>query len=178
MRILHCCLANYYIDDYGYQENILPRMHKLQGHEVAILASIETYIDNKVLGYVKQSSYYTKDGIPITRLPYFRCIPHMLAKKLRIYQGLYEAIESFAPDILFLHDCQFLSIRKIALYARKHPNIKIYVDSHTDLKNSAKGWLSMNILHAGEYWFHRTHGTPWFEKHEGRNGNVMVSVAR
>ena len=23
MKILHCCLANFYIDNYGYQENIL-----------------------------------------------------------------------------------------------------------------------------------------------------------
>ena len=147
MRIMHCCLANFYIDEYGYQENILPKMHKHQGHEVAILASTETYIDGKVLGYVEPSSYHTKEGIPITRLPYARGIPHCLAKKLRIYKGLYEAVEAFAPDILFLHGCQFLSIKQIALYASRHPNVTIYVDGHTDFMNSAKNWVSKNILH-------------------------------
>jgi len=151
MRILHCCLANFFVDDYGYQENILPKMHKLQGHEVAILASTETYINNRVLGYMEPGSYHTKEGIPITRLPYVKFIPHMIAKKLRIYQGIYEAIESFAPDILFLHDCQFISIRKIALYAQKHPGIKIYVDSHTDWMNSGTNWVSKYILHGIVY---------------------------
>jgi 1,2-diacylglycerol 3-alpha-glucosyltransferase len=147
MKILHCCLAAFYIDDYGYQENILPRMHKLQGHDVAILASTETYIDNRVLGHVEARSYHTKEGIPVTRLPYTKGIPKKLAVKLRMYQGLLEAIEAFAPDILFLHDCQFLGIRKIVRYARSHPNVKIYVDGHTDFMNSAKTWISKNILH-------------------------------
>ncbi|MFC1735907.1 glycosyltransferase family 4 protein [Candidatus Hydrogenedentota bacterium] len=147
MRILHCCLANFYIDNYGYQENILPKMHKLQGHEVAILASTETYIDNRVLGYVEPRSYHTEDGIPITRLPYAKGIPHRLAKKLRIYQGLSEAIDSFAPDVFFLHDCQFLGMRAIAQYARTHPRVRIYVDGHTDFMNSARNWISKHILH-------------------------------
>lgn len=147
MKILHCCLAAFYIDNYGYQENILPKMHKLQGLDVKILASTETYIDNAKLGYVKPSSYKTKEGISITRLPYTQYLPHKIAKKLRIYVGLKKELNDFAPDIIFLHDCQFLSITQIAEYKEKHPNTKIYIDSHTDFINSAKGWVSKNILH-------------------------------
>ena len=147
MRIMHCCLAAFYIDNYGYQENILPKMHKLQGHEVAIVASTETYINNTFLGYVDPCSYYTEENIPIRRIPYTKILPHWIAKKLRIYTGLYDAIESFMPDIIFLHDCQFISIRKIALYAKTHRNVIIYVDGHTDFTNSAKTWISKNVLH-------------------------------
>ena len=64
MKILHCCLAAFYIDDYGYQENILPKIHKKQGHQVEILASTETYLNNSELGYIKPKSYRTKDNIP------------------------------------------------------------------------------------------------------------------
>jgi 1,2-diacylglycerol 3-alpha-glucosyltransferase len=147
MRILHCCLAAFYIDGYGYQENVLPKMHKLQGHDVAILASTETYLDNSMLGYTEPRSYHTEDGIPIQRLSYAKGIPHRLAKKIRIYSGLDEALKSFGPDIIFLHDCQFLSIGRIAAYADKHPRVKIYVDGHTDFTNSARSWISRNILH-------------------------------
>lgn len=147
MRILHCCLAAFYIDGYSYQENVLPRMHKLQGHEVSILASTETYVDNKKLGYVVPRSYHTIDGIPIKRIPYLTWLPHALAKKLRIYSGILEVLESFKPDIIFLHDCQFISIKEFAKYARKHPKVKVYVDGHTDFINSARNWLSKNILH-------------------------------
>lgn len=151
MRILHCCLAQFYIDNYSYQENILPKMHKLQGHKVAILASTETFIDNAVLGYLKPGSYYTKDGIPVTRLPYSKLFPHFLARKLRIYNGVSKVVENFNPDIIFLHDLQFISIKEIVSYVKKHKNVRIYVDGHTDFINSAKNWLSKNILHGIVY---------------------------
>ena len=83
MKIFHGCLASVYIDKYSYQENILPKMHKLQGLEVQIVASTETYINNTTLGYVSPSSYCTPDNIPITRIPYTRFLPHFLARKLR-----------------------------------------------------------------------------------------------
>ena len=70
MKILHCCLACFYIDDYSYQENILPKFHKIQGHDVKILASTETYIDNKVLGNTVSGTYYNEDGIEVTRINY------------------------------------------------------------------------------------------------------------
>jgi glycosyltransferase involved in cell wall biosynthesis len=147
MRILHCCLAAFYIDNYGYQENILPKMHKLQGHEVSILASTETYIDNSSLGYVDSGTYYSCDGISVTRIPYSKILPRVIMKKLRIYIGVKEFIEKFEPDVIFLHDCQFLSIVQVAKYKVKHPNVRIYVDGHTDFINSARGLLSKHLLH-------------------------------
>jgi len=146
MRILHCCLANVYIDNYGYQENILPKIHKNQGHEVRIIASTETYINNKRLGYVAPSSYFTSDNIPITRIPYTNLLPHFFVKKLRIYIGLTKVLKEFNPDIIFLHDVQFISVKEIAKYAQEN-DVKIYADSHTDYMNSAKNWVSKNILH-------------------------------
>src|SRR5690554_899738 len=98
MRILHVCLSNFYIDNYGYQENILPKMHQLQGHEVAILASTETFIENSKLGYVEPSSYITEYGVPITRIPYIKLLPLALAKKVRKYKGVRSFLHSFKPD--------------------------------------------------------------------------------
>lgn len=147
MRIVHCCLANFYIDDYGYQENILPRMHQLQGHDVSIVASTETYVDNVKLGYTTPGSYRTADGIPITRLPYSVGLPLRLAAKLRLYRGVHESLCAVSPDIIFLHDCQFLSITDIVRYVKRRPHVRVYVDGHTDFGNSAKTWLSRHVLH-------------------------------
>lgn len=147
MKIIHCCLANFYIDNYGYQENILPKMHKLQGHEVFIVASTESYLDNKALGYLEQGSYLNENNIPVTRLPYVNWLPRSIILKLRIYKGLEKTISTFKPDIIFLHDTQFLSIKTIARYAKKNPEVIIFADGHTDFINSARGWISKNILH-------------------------------
>ena len=147
MKILHCCLAAFYIDNYSYQENILPKIHKLQGHDVAILASTESFLENTRIGYLNPSSYHTKDNIPITRIPYINWLPHFLVRKLRLYKGISEVLESYNPDIIFLHDCQFLSIVDIVKFAKHHPDVRIYVDGHTDFINSARNWISKNILH-------------------------------
>jgi 1,2-diacylglycerol 3-alpha-glucosyltransferase len=147
MRILHCCLADFYADNYGYQQNILPRMHKLQGHEVAILASTETFLDNAILAYLKPSSYYTSDRIHITRVPYSKWFPHFLALKLRIYNGISKSLEKFKPDIIFIHGCQFISIKEIVSYTKEHQNVMIYVDGHADFINSATNWVSKKIMH-------------------------------
>ena len=153
MKILHCCLACFYIDNYGYQENILPRQHKLQGHEVEILASTETYISNTKLSYGEPASYMSTDGIPVVRVAYGKYLPHFIMRKLRIYEGIYQEIDRFNPDIIFVHDCQFIDIRHIARYSKKNPHVKIFVDCHTDFINSAKNWLSKNILHKVIYRF-------------------------
>lgn len=147
MKILHCCLAQFYVDDYSYQENILPKMHKLQGHNVEILASTETYIENRQIGYVQPAVYKTKEQILITRIPYKRWIPSFIVKKLRLYKGVTKFLDDFNPDLIFIHDTQFMSINEIAHFAKKHPNVRIYVDGHADFINSAKNWISKNILH-------------------------------
>ncbi len=147
MKILHVCLAAFYIDNYGYQENILPKMHKLQGYDVEILASTENYLDGNKLSYVNPSVYLNENNIKVTRIPYINYIPHFIAKKIRIYNGVYEKLNSFNPEIIFLHDIQFLGIHKIIKYVKKHPNVKIFADGHADFTNSARNYISKYILH-------------------------------
>ena len=147
MKILHCCLAAFYIDNFGYQENILPKIHKLLGHTVEILASTETYFKGNNIGYLNPSQYFSKDGIRVTRIPYISFLPKSLVRKLRIYMGITEKLVEFKPDIIFLHDIQFLSILKIVRYKKQNPHVVIFADSHTDFVNSARGFISKNILH-------------------------------
>lgn len=152
MRVLHCCLAAFYIDKFGYQENILPKMHKLQGHDVKILASTENYLENRYLGYVQPGRYNNENGIEVTRISYTGWLPHKLAAKLRIYKGLKRELEVFKPEIIFLHDVQFLSIITVARYAKQNKVI-IFADSHTDFINSGRNFLSKYILHKLIYRF-------------------------
>ena len=146
MKILHCCLAAFYIDNYSYQENILPKMHKKMGYEVEILASTETYIDNIKLGYISDGIYTTEQGISITRIPYCKWLPDFLVRKLRIYKGIKEYLNISKPDMIFLHDCQFLSIHEFVKYA-KNNKVEIFIDCHTDFINSGKNIFSKFLLH-------------------------------
>ena len=59
-------LSQYYVDNYNYQENILPRIHKDDGNDVMILASTATYINNLRLGYLKSGRYINEDGFKLS----------------------------------------------------------------------------------------------------------------
>ena len=145
MRIAHICLAQFYIDGFGYQENILPRVHRRMGHDVEIITSTETYIDQTRLGYVAPASYVNEDGIPVHRLPYARWVPRKIQPKIRAYRGLKQSLETFQPDLIFLHDLQFWDLLVVRKYALAH-NIPVHADSHTDFVISARGFVSRHLL--------------------------------
>jgi glycosyltransferase involved in cell wall biosynthesis len=146
LKILHCCLAAFYIDDFGYQENILPREHKRLGHEVEVLASTETYDANLTLSYKEASRYLSSDGYWVTRVAYVPWLPKALARKLRLYRDIVQCLARFRPEVIFLHDLQFLSIFAILRHCRKH-KVCLYVDTHTDEVNSGRSLASKWILH-------------------------------
>lgn len=145
LKVLHLCLASFYIDNYSYQENLLPKYHKKMGYDVEIIASLYTFDKTgKGCFLEKGGSYINEYGILVTRLEYKKC---KYSKRLRLYEGTYKAIEKAKPDIIFIHGCQFLDIYNVVKYVRKNPSVKVYVDNHADFSNSARTWLSKNILH-------------------------------
>ncbi|HRC81391.1 MAG TPA: glycosyltransferase family 4 protein [Sedimentibacter sp.] len=145
MKILHLCLGNFYIDNFSYQENMLPKFHKKMGLDVEIIASLVSFDKDGNPCYLKKAGTYINEyGIPVTRLKFKKSL---FSKRLRIFEGLYEALSKSKPDIIFIHNCQFLDIKEVVKYAKQNPDTKIYVDNHADFSNSARNILSKNILH-------------------------------
>ena len=165
MKILHLCLACFYIDNYTYQENILPRINHEDGHDVRILASTETYVDNAHLGYVEPAEYVTEYGVPIKRLPYVKAGNGFVTHKFRAYPHLYEEIAAFAPDVIFSHDLSYWSVLDVIRYKKAHPQVKLYADTHTAYNNSGTNWLSLHILHRGLYRYLTKKAFPYLEKY-------------
>lgn len=165
MRILHLCLSCFYIDGYNYQENILPRIHHEDGHEVRILASTETFVDNMHLGYVEPKEYVTEYGVPIKRLPYVSMGPRFATVKFRKYPHVYDEIAQFAPDVIFSHDLSFWSVLDVIRYKKHHPEVKLYADTHTAAYNSGLNWFSLHILHRILYRYLTKKALPYLEKY-------------
>ena len=165
MKILHLCLSCFYIDNYTYQENILPRINHEDGHDVRILASTETYVDNAHLGYVEPAEYVTEYGVPIKRLPYVKAGNGFVTHKFRAYPHLYEEIAAFAPDVILSHDLSYWSVLDVIRYKKAHPAVKLYADTHTAYNNSGTNWLSLHILHRGLYRYLTKKASPYLEKY-------------
>ena len=146
MKIVHICLCGAMTDGLTYQENIITKYHRRMGLDVTVIASQWAWNSSGKKVQVEQTNYVNSDGVKMIRLP---VLIGTVDNRLKKYKGLSRAVESEHPDILFIHDCQFLDILVLARYAKKHPEVKVYVDNHVDYSNGAHGWLSKNILHKG-----------------------------
>jgi glycosyltransferase involved in cell wall biosynthesis len=55
-------------------------------------------------------------------------------------------LERERPDVIFSHDIH-LNLAEAARYKAAHPECRVIMDYHADYSNSAKNWLSLNVLH-------------------------------
>lgn len=146
MKIVHLCLGNYFADGHAYQENMLTKMHKQRGHDVEVIASTQSFdVNGKICYLAETGSYINEHDVQVTRLPYKW--NNSVGRKLKRYVGTYAALEKAAPDVLFIHNVQFLDSDVVVKYLKNHPNVTVYADNHADYANSATNWVSKNILH-------------------------------
>ena len=147
MKIVHCCLSCFYIDNYTYQENMLVREHVKAGHDVTIIASTETFGDSKNVIYFEPSEYMGSDGCRVKRLPYRKFLPKAIMRKLRIHPGLYRELNELSPDIIMFHGMCGFELLTVARYIKNNPSVKFYADCHEDKYNSATSFLAKNTLY-------------------------------
>jgi len=151
MKILHCCLSCFYIDNYNYQENMLVREHVKLGHNVSVLASTETYDSAGLLTYKDAGNYMGSDGALVTRVPYKKYLPHKIMTKIRSYKGVYKFLKKEKPDIILFHGLCAYELLTLIRYKKNNPSVKLFLDSHEDFNNSAQNILSKYILHYAFY---------------------------
>lgn len=155
MRVLNIALNGVYTDGFSYHENLLPKYHKVNGHDVHIMAS--EYVFNhagEVVKYEGSREYIDDNGIHIYRLPIKG--DRDITYRLKQFEGVYSRIEEIAPDVIFCHLFQFLDLLQVVKYVKKNPKVKLYIDSHADCLNSARTALSKKILH-GILWRYCAH---------------------
>lgn len=145
-KVLHLCLASFFVDNYSYQENLITKYHQALGYEVEVIASREIFDNSgQFVLYQGPEEYKNEYDIRVVRLNYRN--PIRIWRVLRRYVGLAGRLEDAAPDIIFIHGCQFMDIDVVVRYLKKHKGVRVYVDNHADFNNSARNFLSKNILH-------------------------------
>lgn len=148
MKIVHICLCGCVTDGWSYQDNLLPKYQRRNGHEVTVIAS--RWIWNESGQVVEETrpdhmDYQNEDDVHMIRL---RSFCHAgIQTKWKCYPGLIRTVEAEQPDILFIHGLSFLQIWSLTGYLRRHPQVRGYCDNHGDYSNSATNWVSKNLLH-------------------------------
>lgn len=140
-RILHVCLACFYYDKMSYQENMLIKKHIEFGYKVSVVSFCKDMINGEVV-VRKPGLYYGQFGEPIYRLEtkqvkgLKRLNPFSRLSNYHI--GLNNVLDNFNPNIIFVHGPQTKNVYEIIEYKRKHPNVIVFADNHTDDINSKR----------------------------------------
>lgn len=133
-KIAHICLSCFYVDNMGYQENILPKKHKQQGYNVEIITSPLTFGPDGKSSIRRIGTYINENDIPVVVLPFVKWMGKY-AQYLHYVSGLLDELKRFKPDIIFCHGTSFLSIFDLKWYC-KHYDTVLYCDCHSDYYNT------------------------------------------
>lgn len=150
MKIIHICLTGGYTENSNYQENYLTKFQALSGNDVYIITTQYCWHEN-IWEICKKTEYYNTYGVYIIRLPYKWNLPYKINTYLGVFSGLYPKLKEIGPDLIFIHNLQFQDIKLIKKYKKNYPEVEIVADNHSDFSNSARNWLSKNILYKF-YW--------------------------
>lgn len=136
MKIVHIAISCFYIEGAGYQENLLPKAHKEDGHEVTMISSQYSFNNKGQTEYRPVRTYINDNGVKVIILkdtPHLRLGLNFFKKKC---YGLYKALETEHPDIIFMHGMTALDSYTVLKYIRKHPQVRLYADQHGDYYNT------------------------------------------
>lgn len=147
MKIAHLCLSCFYYDGFSYQENLLPRQNVVDGHETIIIASTESIDKQGKITFLGKDKYQGSDGCLVYRVPYNKSLPPLIRPKVRSYEGVYEILKDFKPDVVYFHGISAYELLVLKKYKRLNPDAKIIVDVHSDANNSGTNWISKYFLH-------------------------------
>lgn len=164
MNIVHLDLAGFYNENTTYQTNLLAACNLADGHTVSVISAPFHWEGAQVV-YTPPCDQIVEGGIRLIRLAYRNSSRNFSAQKIRAVIGLYEALASLQPDIIFCHCTQFLSLLDVIRYKKDHPAVKLYADTHTDYYTSATNWLSLHILHRVFYRHLVRLALPYLEKY-------------
>ncbi|MBU8915091.1 glycosyltransferase [Bacillus sp. FJAT-29953] len=140
MKIVHLTIRAGFTDGWAYQENLLAEAHQKLGHEVVVIATTTNSVTNTIREITPNNEYII-NGVRIVRLAPKVSI---LGKRIELYPHLLKTLEEEKPDLIFVHGINFISLKEVNLYKKKHPKCVVLADTHADAGNSMKRFYLLN----------------------------------
>lgn len=149
MRIVHICLACFYIEGWGYQENILPKYHAQAGHDVMVLTSDYMFNSRSEKVVKQERDYVNPHGVHVKVLD--RTRRYGWYSRFGDFSNVCEELEAFRPDVIFVHGGQFVALKDVVSYCRRYKTVKLYIDQHADYYNAPVKTFKQKLV---SYWIH------------------------
>lgn len=144
MKIIHICLSGY-LDNWGYQENLLSEYMALAGHDVTVVSS-SNHFPSFVTDDERKSIQAKGNSYVIGHTKVRRIKVHISTAQYQfIVIGLYDLLKKEEPDVIFHHDINGSSMMICWWYCIMHSNVKLFFDNHADVINQSpnKLWTAL-----------------------------------
>ena len=133
MKIVHICMVDAFSEGWAYHRNIISDKNKADGHDVTIITTKYRMRSDGKCELDKPGVFYTKTGVKIVRLENIVSgLPMAVMDRLHWTKGLYKALEQEKPDIIMVHNLQFVNLYLVAKYRKKHNDMRLIGDTHSD----------------------------------------------
>lgn len=144
MKFLIWTTGNAFTPSMLYKENYLIKAAIMNGDDVVVFANEYTYIQGKL---AKVSQIEDVDGYKLKRFAYDSFGHSALTTRIRKIKGIENEIINERPDLIFINCAQIYNLKNLHEIKSALPYVKIVLDFSTKYLNSARNWLSKNILH-------------------------------
>ena len=135
MKIVHICISIPYVDNWGYQENLLPDYLQKSGEENHIITSVESlpaYINSNLRNEISaKGNEYNIGEIKVHKI---KC--KGVTSSTFIPYGLKKKLEEIRPDVIFHHNVSITTLPIVTKYAKKH-KCKLFVDKPAEFNQPA-----------------------------------------
>lgn len=145
MNIVHICMCDAYAEKWTYHRNIISERNAKDGHNVSLITTVFTMDQFGKRKRVSASDTVNEVGVRVIRLNNKLTNNVTLQSRLRYVKGLYNALTELNPDLIMVHNPQFLSMNEVTRYKRNN-NCVLLVDSHADYQVSARNFASRYML--------------------------------
>lgn len=171
MKIIHIATNAPYNEGWGYQENLLTKYQAKLGHEVTLIVTNLSHLNNELVE-VQCEDYFSEDGFRVIRKHQIKSKLPKLGNLL-IKFDVYDILVETMPDFIFYHGLVSTTIFQVTKYKRQiNPNCVIVQDNHFDynigfnphesVKNRVKGYIWKLVYKLNDKYISRVYGvTPW-----------------
>lgn len=130
MVIVHVAPNAPYNENWGYQENILPKYQKKLGHDVILIISCKKHDNGKIID-TEEEDRILSDGVRLIRRKQSYIINQTISN-IAGYIKIYDLLIELKPDLIFFHGMISYSIMDAVKYKKQSPSCRIVQDNHMD----------------------------------------------
>lgn len=163
MKIVHVIPNAPYNDNWGYQDNLLPKHHKLLGHDVFVITTNLIHSE-KGIKEIEPSSYTLDDGVKVIRLKH-KHYPLPVLTELFTKLDIFGLLKEIQPDYIFYHGLVSNTIFDVIKYKNKiNKSCFIVEDNHLDYNIGSHSTGFKKFAGRGYYRFINRIASPFVER--------------